>query len=77
MNTVGLGFDASIVDFTNGVVVIERNFCKEASPICIGLIRFLLRVDEFFIAGMIIVLDSEDDVRIREDVKSILTKLNS
>jgi hypothetical protein len=77
MNTVGLGLGKSVVDLSNGVVVIERNFCKEASPICKGLIRFLLRVEEFFIAGMIIVLDSEDEVRIREDVKSILTKLNS
>ncbi len=60
-----------------GVVVIVRNFWNEASPICRGLIKFLLRDEGILIAGIIIALDSEDDVRIREDDKSILTRLTA
>jgi hypothetical protein len=36
-----------------------------------------LRDEGFLIAGIIIALDSEDDVRIREDDKSILTRLTA
>ena len=75
MTTVGLTSLELSVDFTTGVVVIERNFCSDASPICKGLIEFLLIVDVvILIVGMIIALGREEETRIREDDISILRK---
>jgi hypothetical protein len=73
MKTAGCWSDESgAAAWTGWVVVIERIFCRAASPIRMGLRALLLSVDELLTAGMIIapagVLANDEAVKIRDDV---------